>query len=161
MEIHSLQPMLREYPFFQGMDERLLEILVGCATNLRYDEGQYVFRQNQPATHMFFLRQGEIVLELEADDRSVVAIETLNAGDVFGWSWMFGLNNWKFDARATSLTRVIAMDAECISVRCEESAELGYELMRRIAQVAVDRLQATREILIQHHFGPVASSLAP
>jgi CRP/FNR family cyclic AMP-dependent transcriptional regulator len=49
-----------------------------------------------------------------------------------------------FDARALELTRAIALDGKCLRQKCDEDHELGYELMKRIVQVAEQRLQAAR-----------------
>ena len=38
----------------------------------------------------------------------------------------------------------IAFDGACLRGKCEADHDLGYELMRRIAQVIIERLQATR-----------------
>ena len=149
MEIRSLQPLLKTYPFFDGMTDQLLEVLVGCATNLRFDEDKHIFLQGQPADQLYFIRQGEVALEVTREDGTVLAIQTLTTGDVLGWSWMFEPKVWQFDARPLSLTRVIAMDGDCISTRCEEYSELGYELMRRLATVVVKRLQAARQFILE------------
>ncbi len=152
MEIHSLQPLLKTYPFFDGMEDRLLEALVGCATNLRFDEDERIFKQGQPATHLYFIRQGKVSLELTRRSGISVSLETLHVGDVLGWSWMFEPHQWQFDARPLELTRVIAIDSECLEAKCNETPELGYELMRRLAGVVVRRLQAARRIIVEGNF---------
>ena len=40
--------------------------------------------------------------------------------------------------------RAIAFDGACLRGKCDDDPALGYELMRRFAQVMVERLQATR-----------------
>ena len=41
-------------------------------------------------------------------------------------------------------TSAIAFDALCLRAKCDADHELGYQLMRRMAALAVSRLQATR-----------------
>jgi CRP-like cAMP-binding protein len=147
--VHTLEPILKENPFFEGMDDRLIEMLVSCATNLRFDEKQYLFREGHEANWFYLIRQGSVSLELQTEKGGVAALENLGPGDVLGWSWLFPPYQWKFDARALSLVRVIAMDAECLRAKCEGDTELGYELMKRFAPVIVDRLQATRRRIIK------------
>ena len=74
-----------------------------------------------------------------------MTIETLDAGESLGWSWLFPPYRWHFDARALDADRARSRStAPACAAKCEEDHELGYELMRRFAQVIVERLQATR-----------------
>ena len=45
---------------------------------------------------------------------------------------------------ATELTRAIALDGKCLRDKCEQDHSLGYELVKRFAQIIERRLQATR-----------------
>jgi CRP/FNR family transcriptional regulator, cyclic AMP receptor protein len=71
-------------------------------------------------------------------------IETIDAGEVVGWSWLFAPYRWHFDARAGSLVRATSFDGVCLRAKCESDPKLGYELMSRFAQVMIRRLQWTR-----------------
>ncbi len=72
-------------------------------------------------------------------------IETLQRGEVVGWSWLFEPYRWQFDARATRAdARVVGFDGACLRGKCEADHELGYQLMRRFAASLIERLQATR-----------------
>lgn len=51
---------------------------------------------------------------------------------------------WKFDAYALELARAIALDGRCLREKAETDHDLGYELLKRIAQVMEERLHATR-----------------
>jgi hypothetical protein len=48
------------------------------------------------------------------------------------------------DARALELVRATAFDGACIRAKCEADPRLGYELLKRFAQIIGQRLQATR-----------------
>ncbi len=70
-----------------------------------------------------------------------LVIETLHAGEVVGWSWLFEPYRWQFDARAQRADRGVAFDGACLRGKCEADHELGYQLMRRFAASA-DRAPA-------------------
>ena len=71
-------------------------------------------------------------------------IETIEAGEVIGWSWLFPPYRWHFDARALTQVRATAFDGACLRGKCEEDSGLGYDLMSRFAQILIERLQWTR-----------------
>jgi CRP-like cAMP-binding protein len=121
-----------------------LEVLAGCASNVRFAEGEVVFREGDEADTFYLIRHGTIALETFVPTRGPVTIETAGPGEVVGWSWLFPPYRWHFDARALSLVRATAFDGACLRGKCEADTALGYDLMRRFAQVMIERLQWTR-----------------
>ena len=103
-----------------------------------------LFRDGDEANTFYVLRHGAVALETFVPARGPVTIETLETGEVLGWSWLFPPYRWHFDARALSLVRATAFDGACLRGKCEADPALGYELMSRFAQVAIERLQWTR-----------------
>jgi len=142
--MHTLEPILAEHPFLKGLKQEHLELLVGCASNVRFEAGAFVFRQGQEANHFYILRDGKVAVELFAPQKGAVAIDTYGEGDVLGWSWLIPPYHWRFDARAIEPTRAISLDARCMRTKCENDHELGYELMKRFARIIEQRLDATR-----------------
>ncbi|MEW5982847.1 MAG: cyclic nucleotide-binding domain-containing protein [Acidobacteriota bacterium] len=142
--MNTLEPILAEHPFLKGLPPALLSELVGCAANVRFDAGAFIFRQGQEANNFYILRDGRVAVEVFAPERGAIAIDTLGAGEVLGWSWLIPPYHWHFDARAIEPTRAIALDGRCMRNKCESDHELGYELMKRFAQIIEQRLDATR-----------------
>ena len=142
--METLEPILAQHPFLKGLEPRHLQVLVGCAANVRFDAGQFIFREGEAAKHFYIIRHGKIALEIFVPGRGPVAIQTLGEGEVLGWSWLFPPYQWHFDARALELTRAIALDGECLRGKCEGDHDLGYTLVKRFAYVIMQRLQATR-----------------
>ena len=152
--METLERLLAEHPFCQGMEKRHLELLTGCASNVRFDAGQSIFRQGDEANHFYLIRHGKVAIEIHAQERGGIILQTVDEGDVVGWSWLVPPHRWTFDARAVELTRVIALNGECLRKKCEEDHDLGYELLKRFTQVMAERLEAARLQLINIH-GPL------
>ncbi|HVA00911.1 MAG TPA: cyclic nucleotide-binding domain-containing protein [Terriglobia bacterium] len=142
--MENLERILAEHPFFKGMDERYLELLTGCASNVRFEAGQYIFHAEEEANRFYLLRQGKVALEAFAPERGSIVILTLEEGEVLGWSWLFPPHRWKFDARVVEFTRAIALDGACLRQKSEENHDLGYEFMKRFSQLMARALLATR-----------------
>jgi CRP-like cAMP-binding protein len=146
--IETLQPTLAEHPFFQGMDEGLLQVLAGCACNVRFEGGDIVFREGEEADKCYLIRSGKVALQLFADRHGPLTILTLDEGDILGWSWLSSPYRWKFTARALEVTRAFYLDGRCLREKSERDNHLGYELLKRFVHVIEDRLQATRVQLL-------------
>jgi CRP/FNR family transcriptional regulator, cyclic AMP receptor protein len=144
MPQQTLEPILAEQPFLKNLEREHLKLLVGCASNARYEAGQFLLRESEEANQFFIIRHGRVAIEIYAPDRGAITIETVVQGDVIGWSWLVPPYHWRFDARAIDLTRAIVLDAKCLRGKCEEDHNLGYELLNRFVNVIDRRLQATR-----------------
>jgi CRP-like cAMP-binding protein len=142
--MQTLEPILAAHPFFQGLAPEHLKLLVGCATNVRFDARAFLFRAGEEANQFFLLREGAVALEAAAAGRPPVIVQTLGAGEILGWSWLVPPYHWVFDARALEPVRAVALDGKCLRTKCEVDHDLGYELLKRIAHVLWERLQAAR-----------------
>ena len=142
--MRALDELLTEVPLFEGMSDPELELLAGCASNVRFREGEQVFREGQPADTFYVVRHGMVALETFVPPLGGVTIQTVEAGEVVGWSWLFPPFRWHLDARALTTVRATAFDAACLRQKCEDDTALGYDLMKRFAQVVIERLQWTR-----------------
>ncbi|MBI1748847.1 MAG: cyclic nucleotide-binding domain-containing protein [Acidobacteria bacterium] len=142
--MENLERILAEHPFLAGMEPSHLEILVGCASNVRFEIGQLIFRQGEDADVCYLLRRGRVSVEVFSPNRGPVVIQTVGEGDVLGWSWLTPPYYWHFDARALDPTLAIALDGKCLRRKCDEDHGLGYVLLKRVATIIEQRLQATR-----------------
>ena len=43
---------------------RHLKFLVGCASNVRFEPGQFIFREGEEANQFYLIRHGEATLEI-------------------------------------------------------------------------------------------------
>lgn len=142
--METLKSVLQDHLFVRGLDERYVQLMEGCASNAVFKAGEFVFREGGAADQFYLIRHGNVALEIFAAERGSITVMTVGEGEVLGWSWLFPPYQWRFDARATELTRAIALDGKCLRQKCEQDHELGYELMKRVVQVVEQRLQATR-----------------
>lgn len=140
----TLEPILAKHPFFEGLEPQYLDLLTGCASNIVFKAGDIVFREGEDAKQFFIVREGIIRLEIFAPGQGEIPIQTVEGGDVVGWSWLFPPYLWHFTGRATQPLRVIALDGECLRRKCEEDHSLGYEFLKRFSHIMLGRLQATR-----------------
>ena len=146
--METIETLLHDVPLFQGLTPGALELIAGCGSNVHFQEGELVFRDGEEADTFYVLRHGSVALETFVPARGPVTIETLEAGEVLGWSWLFPPYRWQFDARALSPVRATSFDGACLRGKCENDPQLGYDLMSRFAQVVIARLQWTRMRLL-------------
>ncbi len=143
----ALAARIAEQPFFQGMTSEHLTILGDCAMATQFTQGQMIVSENDLANRFYVLEAGRVALEFRRDDGGQVLVETLGPGEALGWSWLFPPYRWHFDARALEDTTAIFFYGTRLRAACDEDHDFGYELIRRMAQVAVLRLEIARRHL--------------
>jgi CRP-like cAMP-binding protein len=151
--MRNLEAILTESRFLAGMKKEQLELITGCATNVKFDAGQYLFREGEEANHFYLVRHGKVSLELFSPEKGPISIQTMGEGDTLGWSWLIPPYKWTYDARAVELTRAIALDGKCLRGKCEKDHDLGYELFKRVAHILSDRLASANIQLLDMYGG--------
>jgi CRP/FNR family cyclic AMP-dependent transcriptional regulator len=146
--MRTIEQFLPDHPFFSGLDAGALAVLAGCARNVSFAPGEYLFRTGQPANQFFVVRRGRVALEVHSPATGTMVVDTADAGDVVGWSWLVPPYTWLFDARAAGATGAVSFDGSCLRDKCEQDPRLGYELMKLVTQVMLNRLTAARVRLL-------------
>lgn len=138
---------------FAGLGTDDLAAIAACAHHEVFPAGSVLFREGQRADKFFVLMGGRVALSSHLPDRGAVVLETLGAGDVVGWSWLFRPREWHFDAAALDDVESVVIDAPKLLAACEAEPRLGWELLQRFGEVMHRRLQATRMRLLDLYGG--------
>ena len=140
----DIAALLTEQPFFAGLEEADLRLLAGCAANEHVREGTLLFREGKRADRFYLVRKGRIALEVLVPGRGRTVVDTLDAGEVVGWSWLVPPYRWSFDGRAVAESSLVAFDGACLRGKCDADPRLGYALMQRVSHEMFDELRAAR-----------------
>ena len=151
--METLERIIVGHPFFEGLESYYTGLLTGCASNVRFSAGTYIFKEGEEANQFYLIRAGKVALEILAPHNKTLTVETLEQGDLLGWSWLVPPYVWSFHARAIQETRAIALDGKCLRGKCEQNHDLGYEVLKRFSQLMARRLQATRFQLLDVYAG--------
>jgi len=146
--IHPLEPLIRDQPFFQGLEQRHIAFLAGCAREAPFDEGRIIFREGEAANEFYLIREGLVSIEAIVPHKGAMTVQTVGAGEMLGWSWLFSPYRWRFQARTQKATQALLFDGKCLRSKCEQDHDLGYELLKRFSRVLTERLEATRVQLL-------------
>lgn len=154
-EEHIPIDLISSNPFFATLIPAQQEQLAVCARRAKFQPGDLIIKEGDPSNTFFVIGHGTVVLTAHTLRRGDISIQTVQDGDVLGWSWLFPPFKWHFDARAQTLVRAIAFDATMVRELSENDHEIGYQLMRRFASVMLDRLQTARMQLLDVYRHPL------
>jgi CRP-like cAMP-binding protein len=150
---YELENILAAHPFLKGLDPHQFRILQDCSMMMKFKPGEMIFREGDPANRFYLILRGKVTLE-SVTRHGRIPVQTVGDGDVLGWSWLFPPYYWHFDARAVEDTEAVFFYGTPLRDECEVDHELGYELFKRMSEVMLTRLQATRRQLLDLPRGP-------
>ncbi|TJY59291.1 cyclic nucleotide-binding domain-containing protein [Sinimarinibacterium sp. CAU 1509] len=150
----DLEQILQSHAFLGGCEPEYVQLLVGCARNLRFDAGEYLLREGAAADEFYLIRHGKVALEINVPGKAPIVFSTLGEGEIVGASWLVPPYRWTFDARAVELTRAIGIDAACLRRKCDADSGFGYAMMKRFVPILSQRLHATRLQLLDVYGKP-------
>jgi CRP/FNR family cyclic AMP-dependent transcriptional regulator len=140
--METLERLLAEHPLFKGLDDQYIKLMVGCASNVRYNQGDFISRDGDQADHFYLVRAGAVALDVYSPAKGEITYLTLREGDVLGWSWLVPPYRTHGDVRALQLTRALKIDATCLREKCKKDPQLELELYKRFVPIIVDRIEA-------------------
>jgi CRP-like cAMP-binding protein len=144
---------LTDHPFFEGLPPDSIDLVAGCALNVRFHPGQYLFHEGKAADTFYVVRHGRVALEMRTPTGAAV-LDTVDAGEVLGWSWLVPPYRWNFDGRAVDDVRAVRFDGACLRDKCADDPELGYAFLQRVVGVMSARLHSARFRLLDLYGNP-------
>ena len=150
----TLLAVLHKHPFVEEFQEEHIEKLATFAKEVELPRDHVVFHEGDDTHDFYLIVQGRVALEIEAPDYTF-RVQTLAAGDEFGWSAILMGRGKHFQARALQDVKALAFDGPTLLAACREDKAFGFALMYRLLGVVSERLQATR-LQVLDMYSPVA-----
>jgi CRP/FNR family cyclic AMP-dependent transcriptional regulator len=152
--VRTIAEYMPQHPFFQGLDDSMITMFAGCAHNVHFRPGEYLFHEGEPADAFFVVRHGRVSLEVRAAAGPALVVDTVHDDDVLGWSWLVPPFRWTFDARATDQTSATAFDGGCLREKAMADPVVGFALLQRVVTVMSERVQSARVRLLDLYGEP-------
>ena len=156
--------LLRQYPFFAGFDYDQLKVLAMAAAEHDVSEGHIFFNEDETLSNFYLLLEGTVALMLKIPDREVIQarnnhitgdfitrdihMETLEAGELFGWSALIAPYQPTASAKAIKPSRVVSFNTESILQKMEDESAFGQAMTLKMAQIIRERLRGQRMELL-------------
>jgi CRP-like cAMP-binding protein len=141
----ELKSALQSIPWFQDIDQSHFDQLCGIACIREVEAGEELFREGDKEDFLYIVLEGRVAVEIYIPSRGRIRIFTAEPTDVVGWSSVTPVVRQRTaSARAVLPGRMVCMDAQKLRQLCDADHDLGYIVMRRLANVVASRLLVTR-----------------
>jgi len=136
---------LKQVPWFAELKQDHLKRMSAITTLHTFKAGQTIFREGDREDYLYVVQDGRVALDMYVPSRGKVLIYTAEQWDIFGWSSVTpDVHQRTAGAIAVLESRVLCVEAEKLRRLCEVDHDLGYLVMRRLADIVASRLMVTR-----------------
>ena len=144
-EQKKLVDALQAIPWFQELSEKHFNLLSQITHLVDIDKDTTIFSEGDKEENLYIVLEGRVAIELYSPVQGKLRIYTAEPLDVVGWSSVTPVVRQRTaSARAVLDSRLAAIDGLALRKLCDTDCELGYIIMRRIANVVAARLMLTR-----------------
>ncbi len=144
---NALQSVVESHPFVAGLEPRHIETLSLMTREMCFDSGRVIFPEGDHGREFYLLVKGMVALEVTTHGRAL-RVQTLYAGDEFGFSALLPGSGKVLQARTLERTDVLVFDGVELLDAFNADTAFGLAFTLRLLGVVSQRLTATRVQLV-------------
>ena len=135
----------KQKDIFWGMNKDFVKEIMDIAMTKTHTEGEWLFREGDPANAFYILLKGRIKLIL-GETRHIVYIVS-NAGEAFGWSSLIGRESYSASAECMAESKLLIWDKDKLQKVLEKDPANSLLLYKRLAELLGNRLLQSYTII--------------
>lgn len=124
----DLKAFLLATPFFGGLPDATLELLISMLVERRFDAGATVVAETEPGRSMFVVHTGELVVSKQGPSGTIIRMSGLAPGDFFGEMTLIEMQNRSATVVAETPTLLYELTAQKLYA-CYKADINGYVMV--------------------------------
>jgi CRP/FNR family transcriptional regulator, cyclic AMP receptor protein len=145
----DISATLQSIPWFLDLKPRQINALTRIASIVQLNSGEVLFNEDDKTDALYILLQGQMSLEYYVPTHGGVCIFIAEPLDIVGWCSMTPVVRQRSaTSRANIASILLFFNAESLRELCDLDHDIGYVIMRRLANVVASRLLTTRLCLV-------------
>jgi CRP-like cAMP-binding protein len=138
---------LKGHELFGMLSPKEVERLSEASGVLRLKEGERVYSEGMPASHIFVLLKGRVELRRPAKGTAGFLVDDLTEGSLLGVSSLTGLERYLLNAECMEDSELVKIEARVLRRILDENPVVGYATQRRVSEIYFRRHVAAMENL--------------
>ena len=162
----ELKAFLVTTPFFGGLSDASLDLLISMLVERRFDVGATVVAEGEPGRSMYIVHSGELVVTKLGESGRAIRMTDLGPGDFFGEMTLIEMQNRSATVVAHSPTVLYELTARNLYAYYKADIHayvmvlqnINRELCRRLRHAdnrIAELADASRESMTQNRLRPV------
>jgi CRP/FNR family transcriptional regulator, cyclic AMP receptor protein len=151
----DLKAFLLATPFFGGLVDASLDLLVSMLIERRFDAGATIVAEGEPGHSMFVVHTGQLVIRRRGEAGATIQMSDLAPGDFFGEMTLIEIQNRSATVVANSPTVLYELTARALYTCYKSDIHAYVMVMQNINRELCRRLrrsdQRIAELSMQRH----------
>jgi len=149
----DLKAFLLATPFFGGLTDASLDLLISMLVECRFDAGATVVAEGEPGRSMFIVKAGRLAVSKRADSGTAVPISVLERGDFFGEMTLIEMQNRSATVVAESETVLYELTAQKLYACYKADIHAYVIVLQNINRELCRRLRRADNRITGHQLG--------
>lgn len=126
-------------PLFQDLSAKESELLKPLFENYSCQAGKVIFEQGDPATHLYIIISGAVLIQYKPYDGNPIVLTRLRDGDVFGWSAVVGTTKYTSSIISEQRMEALRIHREHLWNLVNKFPDVGKTVIDRLARMVSPR----------------------
>jgi len=136
---------LQAIPWFRELKPSQIEQLAEIIEIRRLVKDETLFVEGERIDNLYIMLEGEVAIENYVPGKGNVCVFHAQPLDIIGWASLTPVIRQREDSgRAVLPSTLLSLKGEPLRQLCEQDHDLGFFIMRRLANVVASRLLSTR-----------------
>lgn len=122
---------IQQKDLFWGLNQQVVNRVMAIAERHTFNPGETLFRQGDPAGHLYILAQGEVRITM--GDTGAHVYTGNRVGDAFGWGCLIDRDTYGGSATCTMPVVVLKLDRERLLDLFDHDIESGYLFFKHLS----------------------------
>jgi len=161
--------LLRDFSIFSDIPQADLKEIAQHGEVVAFDPDQAIFRDGDKATDLYGVVEGEVELGITVKDKilkadiqyeealqtrietieNVIVVESVDPGEIFGWSAFINPRLYTSTARCSQPSRIISLPADELKSIFVKKPQVGFLFMERLSEIISQRLRNRTDKLVE------------
>ena len=138
-------------PFFAGLDKERLDTVIKPMLELKeYGEGDIIFNEGDPGTHLYFLINGGVDILKKKETGESEKIFTLYPLSTFGEMSLIDNGQCSATAVAANSVKTLSMDKTSFERLIYENPDMAINILKCIARIIGNILRRSNTFYVNH-----------
>ena len=145
----DLKAFLVATPFFGGLSDASLDLLISMLVERRFDAGATVVAEGEPGRSMYIVHSGELVVSKRGESGLVIRMASLGPGDFFGEMTLIEMQNRSASVVAESPAVLYELTARNLYTYYKADIHAYVMVMQNINRELCRRLRRADNLVVE------------
>jgi len=141
----DLNATLQAIPWFRELNPSQITQLAGIVEINKIESDHNLFLEGEQIDYIYIVLEGKIAIENYIPRRGNICVFIAEPLDIIGWASLTPVIRQREDSARTILpSTLLGIRGDSLRQLCDQDHELGYFIMRRVANIVASHMLNTR-----------------